>query len=146
MCKNTHKSINAAVQTSIKKFSNCVQEIKVSSFHGPFCSGPLSFWMKLLMMSSGLWIHRVSTVWASHNQIIRANQPAPGKSVDCFSYLHNTFNENKPLWCQEEQFTSNCNKWGRSPFKKGIWSLSSLFINRQQEFSPRPCIDIFPTV
>lgn len=76
-----------------------------------------------------------------------ANQPAPGKSVDCFSYLHNTFNENKPLSCQEEQFTGYCNKSGRSPFKKCRWS--SLFINRwngQQEFKTTPCKDIFPSV
>lgn len=82
-------------------------------------------------------------------QIIRANQPTPGKSDDCFSYLHNTFKENKPLSCQEEQFTGNCNKSGRSPFKTCRWSLSSLFINRwtrQQECNPPPCIDIFPSV
>ncbi len=78
-------------------------------------------------------------------QIIRANQPGPGKSDDCFSYLHNTFKENKPLSCQEEQFTGNCNKSGRSPFKKCRRSLSSLFINRwtrQQECNPPPCIDV----
>ncbi len=101
-----------------------MQEIKGHNFHIPWT----------FLQCSSIKLHE-------------ANQPAPGKSVDCFSYLHNTFNENKPLSCQEEQFTGYCNKSGRSSFKKCRWS--SLFINRwngQQEFKTPPCKDIFPSV